>query len=221
MKKYGKFGNADMLEIGSGNGAFAFWLSRNGNYHVDAIELDSNFVSDCEAIKKEIKRDNLCFISEDASRKLPMDEKYNIIFSSHVLEHIHDDTAVLVNAYEYLKPGGYLILQVPYGIPQKLPTKEGFKIGHVREGYTESKIRGKLECVGFEVITATGSVGRIGRIAYRFAKMMAELSHRLNIAIVLFPITLLLIYLEQIAVLFRTREPPFMYWPAILAKKPL
>lgn len=220
MKRYVELSNANILEIGSATGPFVFWLSRNGNNNVDAIEIDRKLVSDCKIIKKKIGRDNLRFICADASRKLPLDKKYDIIFSSHVLEHIHDDRAVLVNAYDYLRPEGYLILQVPYGDPYKLPSKKDLENGHVRDGYTKTDIREKLEYAGFEIIHASGGIGRIGCVAYRISKNTARLSHKLNVSILLFPITLFMVYLEQIAALLRLHEPSFIHGPVILAKRP-
>ena len=218
IKRYVQLGNGNMLEIGSACGPFAFWLSRNRRYNVDAIEINSALVNDCEVVRQRIKRDNLRFICADASQRLPLDSKYDIIFFSHVLEHVDDD-ALLTNAYKYLRRGGLLILQVPYGDPRKLPSKEDLENGHVREGYTESDIREKLEYAGFEVVTAAGGVGKIGIFAYRFSKRVSKLSHRL--AITLFPAILFLVYMEQISALLRKHEPHFKHGPVILARKHL
>lgn len=221
LNEYVTSNNPKILEIGSANGAFAFWLSRNRKYNVTALEFDRDAVYDCNKIKRSLRRNNLFFICADASTQFPLSTPFDIIFSTHVLEHIQDDQSALINAWENLKPGGLLILQVPYGDPNKRPTKEAIANGHVRDGYTESDIRRKLEYAGFNIISTTGSVGRIGRFAYRFARGMAKVRIIVNFSILFFPITLILIYLEQVAVFFRKREPSFEHDPLIIARHPL
>lgn len=47
-------------------------------------------------------------------RKLPFpDHSFDVIFASHVLEHIKEDTVALANIKRVLKPGGMAILPVP------------------------------------------------------------------------------------------------------------
>lgn len=221
MQRYAKLSKIMILEIGSANGAFAFWLSRNRNYTVDALDIDTVLVNECKEIKEKINRNNVWFSCADASQKLPCDTKYDIVVSSHVLEHINDDTEVLINAYKCLKPGGLFILQIPYGDPERLPSQEELANGHVREGYTESNIRQKLEHTGFEVVKAVGGVGKFGRFGYKLGKRTSRLRAGFSLAILLFPVTYFFIYLEQIAALLRPNEPSFMYGPVILARKPL
>lgn len=221
LKEYVGSGNLKILEMGSANGAFAFWLSRNRKYTVVALELDKDLVFHCKKIRKRLKRNNLFFICADASTQFPLGTPFDIIFSTHVLEHIQDDQSALVNAWENLKPGGLLILQVPYGDPNKRPTKEVIANGHVRDGYTESDLRRKLENAGFEIISAKGSIGKIGRFAYHLARRLAKVRIIVNFSILFFPITLILIYLEQAASFWRSQEPSFQYGPLVIARHPL
>lgn len=41
------------------------------------------------------------------------DESFDLVFASHVLEHIDDDVAALEEVYRILKPGGAAVLPVP------------------------------------------------------------------------------------------------------------
>lgn len=219
FKNYRNEGSLKILETGSNNGALAFYLSRNSNYTVIGLEKDKTLVADCQQIRTKINRFNLHFICADAQMGFPLRMNFDIIFSTHVLEHVQNDQAVLDNTFRSLKPGGILILQVPHGGPYKTPSKEAKNNGHVREGYTESDLRWKLEYVGFEIISITGSVGRIGRFAYRFARRMAKVRIIINFSILVFPVALALIYLEQVAAFFRSREPSFKHWPLIVARR--
>jgi len=221
IKKYANGETLRILEIGSNNGAFCFWLSRNTKHKVVALDIDRDFIHDCENIKQILNRNNLSFICTDATNGFTDSNTFDMIFSAHVLEHILNDQVALNNALENLKPGGVLILQVPYGHPQKAPSRKAAENGHVRDGYTESDLRRKLEYAGFETICATGSVGRIGRFAYLLERKLAKIRIVANFAILFLPITLILIYLEQAAAFLRTREPAFKQSPLVVAKRPL
>ena len=52
------------------------------------------------------------FMQMDA-RNIPFQEEFDVIGAFDVLEHIADDNAVLLQVYEALKPGGFLLLTVP------------------------------------------------------------------------------------------------------------
>jgi len=66
----------------------------------------------------------LDYLSGDLSRSLAMvkmditkiqypDASFDVIYCSHVLEHIPDDRLAMSELYRVLKPGGWAILQVP------------------------------------------------------------------------------------------------------------
>lgn len=221
FKKYITGSQLKILEMGSNNGAFAFWLSRNPDNTVIGLEIDKTLVKDCYQISNKINRSNLFFVCADASDEMSFKNHFDVIFSTHVLEHILNDQAVLINIFKSLKPGGILILQVPYGDPQKSPSKEAVDNGHVRDGYTESNMRQKLEYAGFEIISAAGSVGRIGRLAYRLCRNLAKLRVIVNLSIIFFPVTLNLFHWERVISSLRSHEPYFKHWPLVIAKRPL
>src|SRR5262249_28556228 len=67
-------------------------------------------------------------------REIPLaDETFDIVFASHVLEHIKDDMTALKEVRRVLKPGGIAILPVPISLTE--PTVEFAspqEFGHVR-----------------------------------------------------------------------------------------
>jgi len=221
LKKYTDSDTANICEIGSANGAFSFWLSRNKKYKVVGMDCDRRLIYDCEHIRQKLNRGSLSFVCADATAKFSRDCAFDIIIASHVLEHVVNDTALLANAFNALKKGGILLLQVPYGDPGKIPLRDSPDSGHVREGYTEPCLRKKLEDVGFQIVIIGGSIGKIGRFAYRFARKSAQVKFVFNLSIIVFPLTLMLIHLEQIAAFFRRRELPFNQGPFVVARRPL
>lgn len=221
LRKYTNKKYLRILEVGSSNGAFTFWLSRNHNYRVVGLEYDKTLVTDCHQIRNKIKRSHLFFVCADASTEFPFKINFDVVFSSHVLEHIKKDQDVLINAFKVLKPGGLLLLQIPYGDPLRSPSiKEDIENGHVREGYTEQDIRQKLEYAGFDIVIVTGSIGLTGRFACRFGKLLSKTKIIAGFSILFFPITFVLILLEQFTAFLRNREPFFSNGPFVLARRP-
>ncbi|MFA6527508.1 MAG: class I SAM-dependent methyltransferase [Candidatus Babeliales bacterium] len=60
------------------------------------------------------------------------DQSFDVIVSSHVLEHIEDDSTCLQECARVLKPGGELILWVPGRINGQATEAEWQKNGHYR-----------------------------------------------------------------------------------------
>jgi len=99
--------------------------------------------------------------SEDITRLSFPDASYDIIFCSHVLEHVEDDKKALAELYRVLKPGGFAIIDVPidYGREKtyedaliKSPverTKAFWRWDHVR--LYAKDFPDRLRAAGFEV----------------------------------------------------------------------
>jgi SAM-dependent methyltransferase len=60
--------------------------------------------------------------------------KYDVVFASHVLEHVKDDNAALSEINRVLKPGGFAILPVPVISPKTLEygSHNPYEFNHVR-----------------------------------------------------------------------------------------
>ena len=91
------------------------------------------------------------------------DESFDVIYASHVLEHIPDDRKAMRELYRVLKPGGWAILQVPIWGEKTIedPTitspEEREKVfgqhDHVRRYGWDNKYKERLEKTGFIVKT--------------------------------------------------------------------
>lgn len=62
------------------------------------------------------------------------DASFDIVYASHVLEHVDDDDAALKEIYRILKPGGFAVLPVPVVSPKTVeyPEPNAHEFGHVR-----------------------------------------------------------------------------------------
>ena len=129
--------NGDLLEFGAGTGFLAKIFISQFGIKPDCIELDPKLIT---VIKNH---DLKCyqFLHE-------ISQPYDAIYTSNVLEHIEDDTAILGELYDSLKPGGVLGVYVPAN--PILYSSMDREIGHVRR-YTRSELKEKVESAGFTV----------------------------------------------------------------------
>lgn len=80
---------------------------------------------------------------EDITKLSFADNTFDIIFCSHVLEHIEDDSKAMREVYRVLRPGGFAILQVPLGKGRK----ETFEDFSVRSPEEREKVFGQWDHV--------------------------------------------------------------------------
>jgi SAM-dependent methyltransferase len=98
--------NARILEAGCGTGGSLTMLARHG--HLQAMDLTELAV--------ELARERA--IAEVRRGRLPdqipfPDERFDLIVSLDVIQHVEDDIAAFKALKERLKPGGYLLVTVP------------------------------------------------------------------------------------------------------------
>lgn len=126
-----------VLEFGAGIGTLAqLWKVEKGIKPV-CLEIDPHL----QGIIRE--RGFQCYSDLDQ-----IEEKFDVIYSSNVLEHIHDDESTLRQIYAKLKPNGRLVLYLPAF--QCLYSKFDASIGHFRR-YDKSEVIEKLGNAGFLV----------------------------------------------------------------------
>ncbi len=76
------------------------------------------------------------------------DQSIDVLIMLNVLEHIEDDVLALQKAYNLLKPGGTLIIEVPAG--PNLYDAYDAELHHFRR-YSTSELQSKLTQAGFKV----------------------------------------------------------------------
>ncbi|WP_275547208.1 class I SAM-dependent methyltransferase [Pseudomonas sp. Marseille-Q0931] len=94
-----------LLDIGCGNGAF---LSRaiDMGWQVQGCEIDPKAVATCRSI-------GIDATEGDAFHPSLLEQSFDVITMSHVLEHVTDQPQLLQRAYNLLRPGGMLWLALP------------------------------------------------------------------------------------------------------------
>ncbi len=100
---------APVLEVGCGDAAFTTELAEYSNT-VTAIDLSAG------QIKENIARfPGINFLQHDVAARLPFaDGAFEVVWCSEVLEHLFDPAFALQEMRRVLRPGGRLLVTVPY-----------------------------------------------------------------------------------------------------------
>jgi 2-polyprenyl-3-methyl-5-hydroxy-6-metoxy-1,4-benzoquinol methylase len=99
-----------ILDYGCGRGLLLLGLSK---YKTEpyCYDISENAMINLEAIMSMFKRDVKRISFDSKGRIVPRD--FDIIVCSHVLEHVDDDLSLIQNLVASLRPGGYLLVNVP------------------------------------------------------------------------------------------------------------
>ena len=89
------------------------------------------------------------------ARQLPFEGEFEVAGAFDVLEHVEEDTKVLAQMHQALKPGGGILLTVPQH--PFLWSAYDEQDHHVRR-YRSSELKKKVENAGFDVIRTTSFV---------------------------------------------------------------
>ncbi len=175
LKKWRKDnpGPIQALDAGSGYGQYTHFLTRVfPKSHVKAIDLKEEQVADCNTFFHNIHKDKQAKFEVADLTNFQEKEKYDLILSVDVMEHIEDDQGVFKNLYQALKPGGLLLISTPSDQGGSDVHGEGdssFIEEHVRDGYSIKDIENKLHDAGFTRIDSRYSYGTPGKISWKLS----------------------------------------------------
>ena len=146
--------NSLVLDFGAGNGSFASRLAATG-IKVSAYEPDQLLV-------EEIRRRNINVVDSIEAAS----QKFDVIYSLNVLEHIKDDVGALVELSKHLAQSGQLVIYVP--ALEILYSKFDLRIGHYRR-YSMKRLRNAATSAGLSIklLEYHDPVGFIAALAYR------------------------------------------------------
>jgi 2-polyprenyl-3-methyl-5-hydroxy-6-metoxy-1,4-benzoquinol methylase len=165
----GKRKDTRVLDFGAGIGALAKLWVDEGMGTIDCYEPD-------EAQCNEIAARGLKAYS-DLKR---MDTKYDLVFSSNVLEHIEDDQKVLEEIRrELLSDSGVLVIYVPAF--QILFSKMDEKLGHFRR-YSRSNLISIARSANLQVIKCeyVDSLGFVAEIILKIFRSRERVSNSIK-----------------------------------------
>jgi len=128
-----------VLEFGAGNGFLADIWKREHGRAPECVEIDSSLVAIIRG------RGIVCFSS---LKECP--NKYDVIYTSNVLEHIQDDVQALISLRNHLNSNGKIAIYVP-AFPMLFSDMDR-NVGHFRR-YQKKELIQKVTLAGFRVDT--------------------------------------------------------------------
>lgn len=182
-----------ILDAGSGIGAYAFLLTKwFPQAEVIGYEIDDAKLRVCADIAATSSMRQVDFARQDLTERMATSDRFDLVISIDVLEHIDDYEAVLDNFASMLSLGGHLFLHTPQPdqrrIFKRLSTWS--HQDHVREGFLPSELRPQLLARGFSVVECRETFGLFGKVAWELNHLV--LAKSLALGAITFPLLYLL-----------------------------
>lgn len=159
-----------IYDAGTGYGQYSYFMSKkllpNKIY---AVDIKDDWINNCKRFFEKQNLRNVLFGVEDLT-KITHENKFDLILSVDVMEHIENDIRVFKNFYKALKPGGFLMINTPsiYGGSDAHEDEDESFIGeHARIGYSFEELEAKLNLAGFSVYQKKYTYGFWGDKAWR------------------------------------------------------
>jgi SAM-dependent methyltransferase len=144
----------NILDAGSGTGVISFAVGKKfpeARVHGIDISEHSAVIGNHIAEKTGIKNTKFSnFSIENFNEK----NTFDLVVCVDILEHIENDSDTIQALYDFIAPGGLLLLHVP-SLYRRYPIwgkKINFDVPtHVRPGYEQDEIEGKVKKSGFSI----------------------------------------------------------------------
>ncbi len=165
--------NASILDAGCGFGQYCYYLSNlSHSWTIKGIDINDTQVTDCNTFFNKIgKYPRISFQQADLTKFVEA-EKYHLIISVDVMEHIEDDIQVFRNFYASLQNKGMVLISTPSdmgGSDAHSHDDESFISEHVRNGYNINEIKEKLTNAGFSKVEARYQYGWPGSLSWKLS----------------------------------------------------
>lgn len=170
-----------VLDAGSGFGQYSYFLARTfPEVVIHAVDVKEEQIEDCRRFFQKTGLTNVTFAVEDLTA-MQHENRFDLILSVDVMEHIEDDSAVFRGFRRALKQGGAVIINTPSAEPSDGKDEpKSFIDEHARYGYSPQELRSKLEAAGLVLDDVKFTYGTWGGIAWRigikFPMFMLNLS---------------------------------------------
>lgn len=162
-----------VLDAGSGFGQYSFFISSYlRKAQVLGVDVKEEQIEDCNTFFAKIKRNDRVKFQYADLTKFTEPDKYNLVLSVDVMEHILEDELVFNNLCTSMKKGGVLLISTPSdqgGSDVHDEDEHSFIDEHVRDGYNIDDIEQKLIRAGFSKVEKHYSYGTPGSIAWRLS----------------------------------------------------
>ena len=200
--------NINIYDAGTGYSQYVyFMLNHLKPCSIYAADVKEDWIKDISDFYKKIGKNEVSFGIEDLTQ-IDHKEKFDLIISVDVMEHIVEDVKVFENFYRALRPGGYLLVNTPSifgGSDVHDDDDESFVGEHARNGYSIEELESKLHPLGFKTNKSFYTYGFWGTLAWRlgikYPILMVNISKLFLILLpfyflLTFPFTLLFMFFD-------------------------
>jgi len=160
INRYLKVDDRKILDIGCGAGTLALYLAGKGN-NVLGIDISSKAIRECLSSKKGLGLKNVNFRQLEFPKEA-INEKFDVVLFTEVIEHLEDDKGALKNIKKLLKPKGVMILSTPSNTAplHKLGLTKKFdrEVGHLRR-YSLTELKLLVKNSGFKIVEVQKTEG--------------------------------------------------------------
>ncbi len=198
----------DIYDAGTGYGQYSYFMVRKLQPNkIYAVDIKEKWINDCKEFFLNQNLSGVSFGVEDLT-KINHDNKFDLVVSVDVIEHIEDDVKVFQNFYRALKPGGFLLINTPSvygGSDVHDDADESFISEHAREGYSFQDLESKLTPIGFKLYRSQYTYGFWGdkawRLGIKYPMQLLNISKIFFIVLPLYylvtlPFTFLMMYMD-------------------------
>ncbi|MBD3168904.1 MAG: methyltransferase domain-containing protein [candidate division Zixibacteria bacterium] len=195
-----------ILDAGSGNGDYAFWVAeRFPDVSIDACDVSEDSINLCKNAQKKLGLGNIDYIQMDL-REFIRPGTYDFIYSNHVLEHIPENLDVIKKLVTSLKPGGYIYIQLPDADQKRLDWGEKYMEEHKKWADKEhigltlnlKSLSGALRESGCEIIRAKHTEGVLGEISFKLGEMARSYYRSNAVFALMLPFLKIIGYLDSL-----------------------
>jgi SAM-dependent methyltransferase len=132
-----------VLDYGFGLGTLLLRLPRR--HRIFGVELSGEAIRNLRVLSRVLRREAVLYSPDEFADKASA-AAFDLIFCSHVIEHVEDEPRLLSDLHNMLRKNGYLLLNVPINEVWIDPN-------HVRK-YTKESMTQALANAGFRVEVA-------------------------------------------------------------------
>lgn len=134
----------NILEIGAGQGQATYWFDKEG-FSVTSIEPDENNV---KLINQKLNNGR-CILG--SAEDFQIEEKFDIIWMSHVLEHLIKPIQFLENVHKNLRDDGIFFIEVPNCENDSMLNSSVFLVPHTFH-FSRNALINLAKKTGFKVV---------------------------------------------------------------------
>lgn len=147
-----------ILDMASGYGFFISMMKLQG-YDVEGVEISKDRLAICHERDTDATVHTVNLLTQEVPGELR--ETYDVVTMFHLLEHLTDPILFLSRLRDFIKPGGYLVLELPNVDNLMMEASPQFNDffyfrDHVAY-YTPQLLRETLKRAGYDVVKLKGN----------------------------------------------------------------